>query len=93
MAANMSTANNQDGLAIVHIALYRMGTRSMAEAYRILGYKAHHVHDDNVLGQPWQVVEQAAEATWQGVSGAQPRPPFKRQDWEKLWDPKVNQRP
>ncbi|KAI1121728.1 hypothetical protein F5Y10DRAFT_288168 [Nemania abortiva] len=88
MAAQNLKAEERDGLAIVHVALWRMGTKSMAEAYRILGYEAHHVLDNYALDQPWDVIEQAAEATWPGVAGAQPRRPFKREDWEKLWDPK-----
>ncbi|KAI0100097.1 hypothetical protein GGR51DRAFT_551747 [Nemania sp. FL0031] len=87
--ATQTTDSSRNGLALVHVALYRMGTGSMAEAYRILGYQAHHVHDDNVLGQPWQLIEKAAEATWPNV-GATPRPVFKREDWEKLWDPKYD---
>jgi hypothetical protein len=91
MAESSRTDNHKDGLAIIHVALYRMGTRSLAEAYRILGYKAHHVHDDGVLEQPWSIVEQAAEATWPAILGINPRLPFQRKDWEQLWDPKVSQ--
>ncbi|KAI1825228.1 hypothetical protein F4861DRAFT_502925 [Xylaria intraflava] len=83
-----TSKTKHDGLAIVHVALYRMGTMSMAKAYQILGYETHHINSENVYSQPWDVVEQAAEATWPSLQGARPHPPFKREDWEKLWDPK-----
>lgn len=90
--AAQETASGE-GLIIIHAALYRMATRSLAEAYRILGYKAHHAHDGDVLEQRWDIIEQAAEATWPFIPGAQPRPLFKREDWEKLWDPQVKPPP
>lgn len=68
----------------------------MAEAYRILGYDAHHALDD-VWTVPWSRLEQAAEATWPHLASlpgythkspdgiAVPRPPFTREDWQSLW--------
>ncbi|KFH41717.1 hypothetical protein ACRE_075630 [Hapsidospora chrysogenum ATCC 11550] len=58
-----------DGLAVIHVALFRMGTRSIAEAYRILGYKTHH-GTEHTLGNPWAQVEHAADATWPDVPDA-----------------------
>jgi hypothetical protein len=93
----LSTEGSQDdGLKIIHAGLYRTGTASMAEAYRILGYKTHHALA-NVWEVPWVQIEQAAEATWphlaqlpeytyKGKDGSvTPRPPFKREDWQKIW--------
>lgn len=85
-----------DGLKIIHAGLYRTGTASMAEAYRTLGYRVHHGLDDP-LGNPWIDLEKAAEATWPALaklpeytyaphndSGPVPRPPFQREDWERM---------
>ncbi|KAL7932793.1 hypothetical protein V8C35DRAFT_306792 [Trichoderma chlorosporum] len=72
------------GLVVIHVALFRMATQSFAEAYRILGYKTHHGVED-ILGNPWDEIEQAAEATWPNVPNARPRPRFTRSDWDKLW--------
>jgi len=73
-----------DGLAVIHVALFRMGTRSVAEAYRILGYKTHHGTED-VLGNPWPLIEQVTDATWPDLTDAKPRARFSREDWDALW--------
>ncbi|OTA63179.1 hypothetical protein K449DRAFT_405308 [Hypoxylon sp. EC38] len=73
-----------DGLRVIHVALFRMATRSLAEAYRILGYKTHHGLDD-VFGMPWDLLEKAAEASWPATPGARPRGPFTRADWDEIW--------
>lgn len=75
---------SDDGLAVIHVALFRMATKSVAEAYRILGYRTHHGIDD-ILGNPWEQLEQAAEATWPTVPNARPRARFTRKDWDDLW--------
>ena len=75
---------SSDGLAVIHVALFRMATRSLAEAYRILGYRTHHGIDD-ILGSPWDLIEHAAEATWPDVPNARPRPRFTRADWDAVW--------
>jgi hypothetical protein len=62
-----------------------MGTKSCSEAYKILGYKAHHALDESVFESPWPLLEQAAEATWPEAPGAKPRPRFTRADWDELW--------
>ena len=83
----MSESQRQDagkGLAVIHVALFRMGTQSLAAAYRTLGYKTHHGVED-ILGNPWTQIEQAAEATWPTVPDARPRNRFSRQDWDALW--------
>lgn len=72
------------GLKVIHVALFRMATRSMAEAYRTLGYKTHHGVED-ILGNPWSQIEEAAEATWPTVPGARQRQRFTRSDWDRLW--------
>jgi hypothetical protein len=79
----------KDGLAVIHVALFRMATRSLAEAYRILGYHTHHGIED-VLGNPWELIEQAAESTWPTVPHARPRAPFTRSDWDELWGSKYD---
>ncbi|KAK5634920.1 hypothetical protein RRF57_010632 [Xylaria bambusicola] len=33
----------------------------------------------------WNMIEEAAEATWPTIPGAKPRPPFTREDWDELW--------
>ncbi|KAI1292919.1 hypothetical protein F5Y03DRAFT_402734 [Xylaria venustula] len=80
---------SQQGLVVIHAALFRMGTKSFAEAYRLLGYKVHHRVKD-VRGNPWVLIEKAAEATWPSVPGATPRQPFTRQDWDSLWGSKYD---
>ncbi|PNP58458.1 hypothetical protein FNYG_15121 [Fusarium nygamai] len=80
----------KDGIKIIHAGLYRTGTASMAAAYRILGYKAHHALR-NEWHEPWGKLEQAAEATFPHLSHLPdythhgPRPPFTREDWQSLW--------
>lgn len=76
--------SGEEGLLVIHAALFRMATRSLTEAYRILGYKTHHGTED-VLGNPWIGIEQAAEATWPNVPNARPRAKFTRSDWDDLW--------
>lgn len=77
---------NGDGLKIINASLFRMGTKSMAMVYQILGFKTHHGLLESVMDSPWTQIEQAAEATWPGVPGERtPRPPFRRQDWDALW--------
>ncbi|KAI1324712.1 hypothetical protein F5Y16DRAFT_380149 [Xylariaceae sp. FL0255] len=72
-------------LKVIHAALFRMGTTSLASAYRTLGYKVHHGVDDLRYGNPWVQIEQAAEATWPSIPGATPRQPYTRKDWDALW--------
>ncbi|KAJ3484359.1 hypothetical protein NLG97_g7073 [Lecanicillium saksenae] len=73
-----------EGLQVIHVALYRMATRSLAEAYRILGYKTHHGIED-ILGNPWVGIEKAVEGTWPSIPNARPQARFTRQDWDELW--------
>jgi hypothetical protein len=81
--------SDDDGLVVIHAGLFRTATASMAEAYRILGYKVHHGLEDS-LGNPWTQLEYAAEATWPTVPNARPRPRFTRRDWDMLWGTKVS---
>ncbi|RYP08363.1 hypothetical protein DL764_001932 [Monosporascus ibericus] len=76
---------NDNGLKIINASLFRMGTKSMAEAYQILGYQTHHGLLEDALDTPWALIEQAAEATWPSVPGASPRPPNTRAEWQCLW--------
>ncbi|ETS80194.1 hypothetical protein PFICI_07723 [Pestalotiopsis fici W106-1] len=84
--ASAKVERTEDGLAVIHVALFRMATSSLAEAYRILGWKVHHGTDDN-LGNPWKAIERAAEATWPFVAPeiSPPRERFTRQDWDEAW--------
>ncbi|KAF4495702.1 efflux pump antibiotic resistance [Fusarium agapanthi] len=80
----------KDGIKIIHAGLYRTGTASMASAYRILGYKAHHALN-NEWHEPWGKLEQAAEATFPHLihlpdyTHNSQRPPFTREEWQSLW--------
>lgn len=91
MAATEQTPSHHKGLHVIHVALFRMATRSSTEAYRILGYKTHHGTDDT-FGMRWDLLEKAAEATWPSPEAApeahtrHARPPrFTRADWDELW--------
>ncbi|KAI1448970.1 hypothetical protein F5Y02DRAFT_406752 [Annulohypoxylon stygium] len=72
------------GLLVIHATLCRMGTMSMTEVYRTLGYRVHH-SVENPTKDPWARIEEAAEATWPFIPGAKPREPFNRADWDDLW--------
>ncbi|GAB1311478.1 hypothetical protein MFIFM68171_01688 [Madurella fahalii] len=85
-----SGGNDKPGLKIINAALFRMGTKSMAHAYQILGFKTHHGLLEDVTQSPWAQLEEAAEATWPSVPEARPRPPFQRADWDALWGDKYD---
>ncbi|KAI1254621.1 hypothetical protein MGN70_003635 [Eutypa lata] len=74
--------SSKKGLVVIHAALFRMGTKSMADAYNLLGYQADHGQYD-VIGNPWVRLEEAAEAKWPWVPSARPRSPFSRADWDR----------
>ncbi|KAI1397464.1 hypothetical protein F4819DRAFT_471952 [Hypoxylon fuscum] len=82
-----STMSDNKGLKIINASLFRMATKSMAQAYILLGYKTHHGLLEDVMDTPWALIEQAAEATWPSVPGAPspPRPPHNRADWDGIW--------
>lgn len=82
------------GPKVIHAGYMRTGTASMTDAYRTLGYRVHHGMDD-VFGSPWASLERAAEATFPSLAklpgytyghGSEPRPPFTRENWDRLWD-------
>ncbi|KXJ89101.1 hypothetical protein Micbo1qcDRAFT_165872 [Microdochium bolleyi] len=78
------------GLQIIHASLFRMGTKSMATAFQMLGYRVHHGLIDKMLDSPWTLLERAAEATYPSLhisSTLSPSPPPKhtRADWDALW--------
>lgn len=57
--AHTPVSQSPEGLKIINASLFRMGTKSMSEAYKILGYRTHHALD-NVMDNPWGLVERAA---------------------------------
>ncbi|KAK8122953.1 hypothetical protein PG984_011623 [Apiospora sp. TS-2023a] len=78
---------------VIHAALLKMGTKSLAEAYKILGYHTHHGLDD-LWGNPWEKIEKASEATWPAFAGpnagsaahpATSSTPFTREQWNDIW--------
>ncbi|KAI8635260.1 hypothetical protein F5Y19DRAFT_5533 [Xylariaceae sp. FL1651] len=71
------------GLSVIHASLFRMGTRSMTAAYRTLGYRVDHGMDNRL--NPWELLEEAAEATFPHAPDVRPRPPHTREDWDRLW--------
>ncbi|VUC22503.1 unnamed protein product [Clonostachys rosea] len=78
-------ANSDNGLKVINASLFRMGTKSMAEAFRILGLKTHHALDDT-FKIPWHLVEQAAEGKWPNAPGARGgQKPFGREQWDSIW--------
>lgn len=77
------------GLQVIHAGLFRTATKSMAEAYKILGYKTHHALSDDPQHTPWDKIAQAAEATWPNICVAQhprrqARALFTREEWDDL---------
>ncbi|KAJ7246381.1 hypothetical protein C8J57DRAFT_1724795 [Mycena rebaudengoi] len=64
MAEPTTTPTDSNGLKVINASLFRMGTKSMAQAYKILGYKTHHGLLEDVMDTPWSLLEKAAEATW-----------------------------
>ena len=90
MAAEAKEESNHDGLKIINAGLFRTATKTMARAYQILGFNAHHGLLEDVTETPWTGIEHAAEATWPYVqeSGAPLRPPFQRSDWDAVWGSK-----
>ncbi|KAI6082149.1 hypothetical protein F4821DRAFT_247760 [Hypoxylon rubiginosum] len=82
-----SGESNGISTKIINASLFRMGTKSMAQAYIMLGYKTHHALLEGVFDTPWNLLEQAAEATWPSVPGGptSPRRPNSRADWDAIW--------
>jgi len=73
--------------SIIHAGLMRTGTLSMARAYDILDFRAHHGLDMAIMGRKeakrqWAMIERAAEGTWPNVPGTRPAQRFKREDWD-----------
>jgi hypothetical protein len=85
--ASVKVEKTGDGLAVIHVALFRMATLSFADAYRTLGYKVHHGVEDLMHGNPYELVERAAESTWPFVAPeiSPPREKLTRKDWEEGW--------
>jgi hypothetical protein len=88
MANPAAPSESHDGLLIINAGLFRMATKSMAQAYKILGYRTHHGLLEDVMETPWSLIEQAAEATWPSVPGAAARAPNTRAEWDAVWGAK-----
>ncbi|CAJ2509135.1 Uu.00g141610.m01.CDS01 [Anthostomella pinea] len=74
--------------SVINAGLFRTGTASMAEAYRILGLRPHHGLDLMDYPEHWVELERAAEGTWPDVPGARKPPqqqPFTRADWDRVF--------
>ncbi|KAI1332935.1 hypothetical protein F5Y16DRAFT_418846 [Xylariaceae sp. FL0255] len=56
-------SEKESGLNIIHVVLLRMGTVSLALAYRKLGYKVHHGINTAMDVSFWHLLEEAVEAT------------------------------
>ncbi|KAI9712298.1 MAG: hypothetical protein M1820_001511 [Bogoriella megaspora] len=84
--------SEHDGLKIINAGLWRTGSKSMARAYQILGFKVHHGLFEDVTESPWTAIEHAAEAKWPSVRdrGMPKRPPFHREDWDAIWGSKYD---
>lgn len=78
-----------DGPKIIHASLFRMGTKSLAQAYTVLGFTAHHGAITKTEETPWHLIEASAEAKWPSVPGApsKPRPSLTPADLKALWGP------
>ncbi|KAJ3579464.1 hypothetical protein NPX13_g1092 [Xylaria arbuscula] len=76
-----SKVQSGDGLKVIHASLYRMATKSMAQAYTILGYKVNHALLGHSLETNWNGIEKAAEATFPTMAMRR----FDRRDWDELW--------
>jgi hypothetical protein len=73
------------GIKVINAALFRMGTKSMSEAYKILGYNAHH-GIDNPFGAPWEMLEEAAMLKWPHVVGKKGSgQACGRSHWDATW--------
>ncbi|KAJ5289130.1 hypothetical protein N7478_002160 [Penicillium angulare] len=72
------------GLKIINASLFRSGTKSMARAYKILGFNAHHGLLESVTDTPWSYLLSAAEAAWHSPNSPIPTP-LTRSDWDKIW--------
>lgn len=82
---------NTPGLTVINAGLFKTGTASMAEAYRILGLRPHHGLDLMDLPEHWAVLERAAEATWPDAPGVrhpqQQQQLLTRADWDAIFGP------
>ncbi|KXJ90331.1 hypothetical protein Micbo1qcDRAFT_164883, partial [Microdochium bolleyi] len=67
------SASHGPGLAVINAGPFKTGTASMAEAYRILGFKPHHGLELMDKPEQWAALERAAEATWPDAPGVRRR--------------------
>ncbi|KAJ5639331.1 uncharacterized protein N7484_007193 [Penicillium longicatenatum] len=89
MNKNSTQGKKGQGLLIINAGLFRSGSKSMARAYQILGFKTHHGLLEKVTETPWVQLEAAAEATWPSTANPS-RQPFTRTDWDALWGTKYD---
>ncbi|KAK0625391.1 hypothetical protein B0T17DRAFT_599920 [Bombardia bombarda] len=66
---NANGGGGGGGIKVINASLFRMGTKSMALTYNVLGFKTHHGLLEDVMDSPWTGIERAAEATWPSVWG------------------------
>lgn len=98
-APTTNPPNAGGGLKIIHAAMMRSGTASLAQAYTKLGYKVHHALEHGPWNNHWPKIEDAAEATWPEILVALPgytykdpatgrtvpRPRFTHENWDAIW--------
>jgi len=83
----VADTDHTPGLTVINAGLFKTGTASMAEAYRILGLRPHHGLDLMDLPEHWAVLERAAEATWPDAPGVrqQQQQRLTRADWDAIF--------
>ncbi|KAH6645054.1 hypothetical protein BKA67DRAFT_595981 [Truncatella angustata] len=82
----MSQNNHSSGPpSVINAGLFKTGSASMAEAYKILGLRPHHGLDITDVPEHWAQLERAAEAKWPDIPGARPHKAFTRSDWDKVF--------
>ncbi|KAH6692478.1 hypothetical protein F5X68DRAFT_250688 [Plectosphaerella plurivora] len=88
--ANKTT--KMDAPPVIHASLPRMGTMSMSEAYKTLGFRAHHVLTGSDSDNDWRTFLRAVDGRYPNQPGADPTAkPFTRVDWDAVrgqgsWD-------
>ncbi|KAH8172995.1 hypothetical protein LIA77_07250 [Sarocladium implicatum] len=76
-------APEQKDMELIHASMARMGTMSMAEAYKMLGYNPHHYFISPSKDSAWNLFERAVDGKYPQVAGAKPgRKLYTRQDWD-----------
>ncbi|KAI9155713.1 hypothetical protein HJFPF1_08302 [Paramyrothecium foliicola] len=82
----MEETQKPSGVSVINVGLFKTGTASMAEAYRVLGLRPHHGLEVMDVPEHWVCLELAAEAKWPNVPGARgPQAAFTRADWDRIF--------